>query len=261
MGFWISPLGANIGGFPLKAGKSELVTTWLRGLGLRPWTCISLASSPALPVPSAPARRPPPPGLPPWPCSLLPSRHIPLHSSLAQSLFTSSLQQRPHLLPKLVSQSPSPCYLADPRLLGRLQMGFYHTCPGIPRATCTRAHNTHRMTERKLKFRNLDQGAACGDGSFPPPSERDWLNVSLSADGRQDIRASACQRNPFKSPRSRQLLNTALAEPLTQERNSKAALHGNGGSVDVDDASQFGGAVNRPPTQYRASSPSSALTL
>lgn len=72
------------------------------------------------------------------------------------------------------------------------------------------------MNESKSKVHSWDLGAVCVGGGFLPPSKWDLMRVSLSVDGRQEIRALVCQ-NPLKSPHLRRLLKTKLAEQLKKE--------------------------------------------
>lgn len=107
----------------------------------------------------------------------------------------------------------------------------------------------HTLSEgRKEQSTQLGSGGLVARGGwvggrFLPPSKWDRMRVSLSVDNRQEIRASVCRRNPFKSPHLRQLLNTDLSEPLTKERKRKAARHGGGWCFTV------WGAVNQPTNQ------------
>lgn len=111
--------------------------------------------------------------------------------------------------------------------------------PPVPR------YSTHtERREERAKHTAWIWGPRAGRGGrFLPPSKWDRMRVSPSVDSRQEIRASVCRRNPFKSPHLRQLLNTDLAEPLTKERKRKAARHGSGWCFTV------WGAVNQPTNQ------------
>lgn len=103
MGFWISLLGMNIGGFPLKAGKSELVTNlaawpWAETVDLRLpglTSCPPRAFRPSTQASSGPLALAMP--------ALSRSKHIPLHSSLAQSLLVSPRQWSPPPIPPSIS--------------------------------------------------------------------------------------------------------------------------------------------------------------